>query len=125
MSVFESLGETTDKASDIGEKFIETSHRYYKLKIFQQLTFSVSMIVRLMSVGAFVFVGLIFAAIAGAMAVGNALNSMPLGFFLIGVLFLLAAIIIYSKRQDINKLIIEKLGAKFFSEDSDDEEILQ
>lgn len=117
MSVFDSLGETTDKATDIGEKFAKTSHQYFKLKVFQQLTFSISMIAKLIAIGSFAFIGLIFGAVAGAIALGNVLNSIALGYLMVGVLFILIALIIYLKRSSINKVVLEKLGSKFFSED--------
>ena len=34
MSVFENLHNTTDKATDLGEKYIKTSRQYFRLKIF-------------------------------------------------------------------------------------------
>ncbi len=44
MSIAESIGETNKKATDLGEKYLNTSYDYYKLKIFQQLTITVSMV---------------------------------------------------------------------------------
>ena len=117
MSVFDSLGETADKATDTGEKFLKTSHQYFKLKVFQQITFSISMIAKLIAIGSFVFIGFIFGAVAGAIALGNTLESMSLGYLLVGLMFILIGVIIYVNRSFINKIVLEKLGSKFFSED--------
>lgn len=117
MSVFDSLGETADKATDTGEKFFKTSHQYFKLKVFQQITFSISMIAKLITIGSFVFIGLIFGAIAGAIAIGNALGSLSLGYLIVGLIFILVGVVIYFNRSSINKVVLEKLGSKFFSED--------
>lgn len=115
MNVFQSLGETTDKATDIGEAYFKASHQYLKLKAFQQITLSVSMIAKLISIGLFVFLGLIFCAVTAAMAIGNALDNMFLGYLIVGVLFLFIGLIIYLKRAFINTIVIKKIGAKFFS----------
>ena len=115
MNVFQSLGETTDKATDIGEAYFKASHQYLKLKAFQQLTLSVSMVAKLTAISLFVFLGLIFCAVATAMAIGNALENLLLGYLRVGLLFLLIGLVIYLKRAFINAIVIKKIGAKFFS----------
>ncbi|HLV39585.1 hypothetical protein [Xanthomarina sp.] len=116
MNVFNSIGETTDKATDIGETYFKASHQYLKLKIFQQLTLSVSMVTKLVVIGAFLFLGLIFCAVATAMAIGEALENLLLGYLIIGAFFLFTAILIYWSRAAINKIVLQKIGDKFFSE---------
>ncbi|MCX7550086.1 hypothetical protein [Xanthomarina sp. F2636L] len=115
MNVFESIGDTTDKATDIGEMYIKSSHQYLKLKIFQQLTLSVSMITKLVAISLFVFLGLIFCAVAAAMAIGDALENLLLGYLIVGLLFMLIGVLIYLGRTTINKIVIQKMGSKFFS----------
>lgn len=99
MNVFQSLGETTDKATDIGEAYFKASHQYLKLKAFQQLTLSVSMVAKLTAISLFVFLGLIFCAVAAAMAIGNALDNLLLGYLIVGLLFLLIGLVIYLKKS--------------------------
>jgi hypothetical protein len=115
MNVFESLGETTDKATDSGEAYFKASHQYLKLKIFQQLTLSVSILAKLVAISAFVFLGLIFCAVAASMAIGEALENLLLGYLIVGGLFLLMGIIVYVARTSINTIVIRKIGSKFFS----------
>ncbi|MFL0353706.1 hypothetical protein [Xanthomarina sp. GH4-25] len=115
MSVFESLGETTDKATDIGETYIKASHQYLKLKVFQQLTLSVSMIMKLFAISVFVFTGFVFCAVAAAIAIGEVLNNMLLGCLIVGAIFILIGLFIYIGRAIINKIVIQKIGLKFFS----------
>ena len=67
MSVFESLNNTTDKATDIGERYIKASHQYLRLKIFQQLTSSVSLMAKVLIIGGFTSVP---GAICGGLIIG-------------------------------------------------------
>ncbi|GGG58342.1 hypothetical protein [Bizionia arctica] len=115
MNVFESLGQSTDKATDIGEAYFKASSQYLKLKIFQQITLSVSFITKLVAVSMLVFLGLIFCAIAGAMAIGEILENLLLGYLIVGGSFLLIGIILFMSRAFINKLVLQKIGSKFFS----------
>ena len=113
--MFNSIGETTDKATDIGEAYFTASRQYLKLKIFQQLTLSVSMVTKLVVIGAFLFLGLIFCAIAAALAIGEVLENVFFGYLIVGLFFMLIGFSLYIGRSAINKSVLQKIGKKFFS----------
>ncbi|WP_179351977.1 phage holin family protein [Winogradskyella vidalii] len=115
MSVFEDLKHTTEKTSDIGERYVRASHQYFRLKVFQQLTISLSMAAKVLVVGTLLFGGLVFLSIAGAIELGNALNSYSLGFLMVGLIYLVIALICYLLRKKFNAFIIKKVGLKFFN----------
>ncbi len=115
MSIFEEINNTTDKATKIGERYIKTSHQYFRLKVFQQLTLSLSLATKVLAVGSFLFVGLVFVSIAGAIELGNAVNSYALGFLLVGLIYFFFSIVMYGIRSRFNSYIIKKVGFKFFS----------
>ncbi|MDO1500067.1 hypothetical protein Q2T40_07975 [Winogradskyella maritima] len=108
-----SLNETSDKAMDIGERYVNTTRQYLKLKIFQQLSVSISMMVKLLAIGAFVFIGLIFFAIAGAIELGEAFGSTTKGCLAVGGIALVFGVIIYLMRKRINTLVLNKMADKF------------
>lgn len=114
MSVFDSLNHTTDKATNIGERYFKTSHQYLKLKIFQQLTLSMSLLAKVFLIGGAFFVGVVFCSVALAIVLGNAFNSVGLGYLSVGAIYMVIAIILYVKRTMINKVIIKKIGLNFF-----------
>ena len=116
MSVFESLNNTADSATDIGEKYIKTSHRYFKLKVFQQLTVTVSFLGKALIIGALILAGLIFTAFAAAIAIGRALDNLSLGYLIIGLIFCLLAFIAYYLRAHINRKVISSMSQKFFDD---------
>ena len=105
MKVFNAIHKTSAEALKNGEQFYKTSFDFYRLKIFQQLTITLSMFFKLLIIGGLVFLGLIFLTIAGAIALGNMLNSMILGCIIIGVLLLVIRVIVYWQRKAINKKV--------------------
>lgn len=115
MSIFEDINDTTNKASNIGERYIKASHQYFRLKIFQQLTLSLSLIAKIVAVTGFLFAGLVFMSIAASIELGKAVESYSLGFLLVGLIYLVISIIIFMLRSKLNTYIIKKVGLKFFS----------
>lgn len=114
MTVFESLNNTTDKAVDNAEKYLNTSKEYLRLKVFQQLTSILSLVIKFAVIGGLIGLAIIFFAVAGAVTIGEALNSLPLGYAIVAVIFVLFTIITLALRKKIDKKIIETISAKFF-----------
>ncbi len=117
MNVFESIGEKADRATEIGEAYLKTSHQFFKLKLFQQLAFSVSMVAKLIFIGSFIILGIIFGAVAGAISLGKLFNSLPLGYLTVAGIFFLLGFLLFATRKTINRYVLEKMSLKFFSED--------
>ena len=114
MGVFDSVTEDAEKISDSGLKYIEKSQEYYKLKIFQQLTISVSIVTRVLIIGGFLLAALFFMAFAGAIAIGQLLENEALGYLIIGLVFFVFVLIVYLMRNTINQNIIQLFSKKFF-----------
>ncbi len=114
MSIFDDVNQTTNKASDIGERYIKTSHQYFRLKVFHQLTLSFSMIVKAVIIGLLSFVGLLFFSVALVVELSKVYESLTIGCVIVGFLYLLLALIMYVLKSKINKFVIRKIGSKFF-----------
>lgn len=114
MSIFESINNTSNKASDIGERYFDRSFEYFKLKVFQQLTYTISMIGKALIIGAVLFIGLILLSISAAIAIGDALQNIALGYLIMGAAFMIIGLIIYKVRYVVDAKIIEKFQTKFF-----------
>ena len=114
MSLFDSLNETTEQATDIGEKYFNASRDYFKLKIFKQLVVGLSYITKLLIFSIVFMLAVIFLAISSALAIGNALESEALGFLIVGGILLLIAVIVVFSAKQIDNAIIRKLVEKFF-----------
>jgi len=114
MTIFESLNETTDKAANSAEKYVNTTQAYLRLKVFQQITLSLSLIVKLALIGSLIMLGIIFTAVSGALAIGNAIGNIPVGYLIVGLCFLLLALVIYYFRKHIERKIISLMSEKYF-----------
>lgn len=114
MNIFESVNKTADTISDAGETYIKKTQEYYTLKIFQQLTVSISLVAKALIIGGLLFITLLFLAFAGAMAIGSQLNNMALGYVIIAGVFLLVSAVIYFSRHLINNKIVKTFSRKFF-----------
>ena len=115
MSLGESIGEANSKASNVGEKYLKTSYKYYKLKIFQQLTISISIIFKAVAIGGLLLLGLSFLAIAMVFSIGKTLDSYTLGFVVVGLIFVFFSVIVFLLRKHINNLTVKKISKKFFN----------
>lgn len=114
MSIFESLIDASEDGVDSSKKYVTTSYKYTKLKIFQLLTHSISIIVKLFLIGSLVLVGGIFLAVAAAIAIGDFYNNPYLGYLVIGGSLFLFSLLLYLFRGVIDKKIIKKLSSQFF-----------
>ncbi len=115
MSIGESIAETNKKATDIGEKYLKTSYEYYKLKIFQQLTVTISMVFKAILIGGFFVIGLGFMALALAVFIGEILNSYTQGFIIMGLIFMCFSFIALLFKKRVNDFVVAILSEKFFN----------
>ncbi len=114
MSLFDSINETTDQATDIGEKYFNASRDYFKLKIFKQLALGLGYATKLLIFSLIFMVALIFLAISAAIAIGNAVESEALGFLIVGGILVLLATIVVLLAKQIDNAVVRKLAKKFF-----------
>lgn len=120
MSILKSLDTTSEKAVEKTEAFLTYSKEYYKLKIFQILTSSLSLIFSFSIIGVFILIAFIFLAISTSQAISNYLKNELLGHVFVAFIFMAFAFVVYLLRHRIESLIIKNVSKKYF----DDEEIL-
>jgi len=114
MSVFDSISEASNKAIDQSQEYLIKSREYYKLKIFQQLTISISTIFKVVAIGGVILTGLFFLSISLALYLSVLLDSHVLGFVIVGLLCILIAVLLFVFKNSIDSKIIEKLSKSFF-----------
>ncbi|MEW4924653.1 phage holin family protein [Algibacter sp. 2305UL17-15] len=113
MGLIDSINETHDKASNIGERYIKTSYKYYKLKFFHQLSISVTMVFKALIIGGLALICILLGAVALALFVGESMANYPLGFLIVGAIFMILSSIAYLFRRVINKVTIKRLSKNF------------
>ncbi len=115
MSLIDALSETNSKATDLGEKYFKASYRYYKLKLFQQLSVAIGLVFKTMVIGGVLFLCVGFLAVASALFLGELLESYAMGFTAVGVFFVICFLIAYMAKSHINNLAVRKLSKKIFN----------
>jgi sterol desaturase/sphingolipid hydroxylase (fatty acid hydroxylase superfamily) len=114
MNIFESINDTSGKMADAGETYVKKTEEYYKLKVFQQITVSISFVTRGLIIGGVLFLVLFFLAFSLAFAIGEWLNNYALGYLIVAAFFFIVTVILYYNRHIINKKIVQALSSKFF-----------
>lgn len=114
MNLFESLIGESEDGLDVGKKYITTSYKYTKLKTFQIFTYSISFIIKLLLIGSLILAGVIFLAIASAVAIGDYYRNPSLGYLIIGLLLFFISLLFFFFRNKIDKKIIRKIASLFF-----------
>ncbi|WP_324024836.1 phage holin family protein [Maribacter sp. BPC-D8] len=115
MGVIDSLNETSNKAIDVGEVYYKKTQEYYRLKVFQQLTMTTGMLLKMAVIGGLAFLALIFITVAGVVFLANVLESMVGACLIAGALFVVLLILAYVFRGKIDNMLVKKLSVKFFN----------
>ena len=113
----ETKNSTSDSTIDIAKRYSETSYKYIKLKIFHLLTSNIALLAKVFVIGVLFLISILFLSISGALAIGEELNNMPLGFLSIFLIYLILTLIAYLLRKKINKSVITSFADKFFSQE--------
>lgn len=114
MSLFDNLQNSADKGTDVGKEYVSKTIEHTKLKVFQVTTLTLSMIVKLFFIGSLAVLGFIFLAISCAIALGEYLENIALGYLFVGLFFLMISLIIYYFRKYFDKKVIQKISKIFF-----------
>ncbi|SHJ54990.1 hypothetical protein SAMN04488007_0685 [Maribacter aquivivus] len=115
MGIIDSLNETSNKAIDVGEVYYKKTQEYYRLKVFQQLTMTTGMLLKMAVIGGLAFLALIFITVAGVVFLANVLESMVGACLIAGALFVVLLVLAYIFRGQIDNMLVRKLSDKFFN----------
>jgi hypothetical protein len=114
---FEELKENTEDIQEQVQAFIKSNVSYYKLWGFKVAMKSTTMIFKFSLIFLCLAMVLLFCSIAGAMAIGQSLESYPLGFLIIGGIYLVVTSLLFLiKDKVIEGPILEKFSEIFFNE---------
>lgn len=104
------LEENTKLAKEYGENELE----FYKMKtlyLASSLGYSIS---KKLLTGMFVMVFLLFSSVALALMLGEWVNNLPLGFLLVGTLYLALSALVYVFRKKIEVYIVTQFSKHFY-----------
>ena len=114
---FDELKENKEEIQDQIHAFIKSNVSYYKLFGFKVAVKSTTMILKFTLIFLCFSMVLLFCSIAGALAIGKYLDSYPLGFLIIGGVYLLITTFLFLiKDKILEGSIMEKFSEIFFND---------
>jgi cytochrome c biogenesis protein CcdA len=114
---FEELKEHTEEIQRDAQSYIENSVAYYKLWGFKVMMKSTTMILKFVLIAIALMMVLLFCSIAGALAIGNTLDSYALGFLIVGGIYLVfTGLLFLIKDKIVEGPILEKFSEIFFND---------
>ena len=114
---FEELKEQTEDIQKQAKDYIENSVAYYKLWGFKVAMKSTTMILKFALIAMSLTMVLFFCSVAGAFAIGQALDSYALGFLIVGGIYLvLTGLLFLIKDKVVEGPILEKFSEIFFND---------
>ncbi len=114
---FEELKESTRNIQEETKAYVESTVQYYKLLGFQFVMKSTRTIVKLILIGFFLMIALLFGSIAASLAIGDAVNNMALGFLIVaGGYFVLILLIMLLRLKFVERYILRTFSKLFFKD---------
>lgn len=114
---FEELQEQTDDIQKQAKEYIDKSVAYYKLWGFKVAMKSTTMVLKFGLIAMSLAMVLFFCSIAGAFAIGESLDSYPLGFLIIaGIYLVCTGLLFLVKDKVVEGPILEKFSEIFFND---------
>ncbi len=113
---FEELKHDFSEIDKEVSAYVEHSLEYAKLKSFKISMVLVTYFAKVILVGAFAFLTLLFLSLAVSIALGETFNNYLYGFLSVGLAYLLLAIIGYALREKLNKPILRMFSKYYFDE---------
>jgi lipopolysaccharide export LptBFGC system permease protein LptF len=114
---FEELNEQTEKIQVQAKAYLDSNMAYYKLWGFKVAMKSTALVVKTVLVLLCLLMVLLFCSIAAAFAIGEAINSIALGFLIVGLFYLaLTGLLVLIKDKIVEGPILEKFSTIFFND---------
>lgn len=114
----EELQENIEDIQENAKAYIESNIAYYKLWGFKVAMKSTTLIFKFALIAICLMIVLLFVSVAGALAIGNIVNSYVLGFLSVaGIYLVLVFFLFLIKDKIVEGPILEKFSEIFFNED--------
>ena len=114
---FEEIKEHTEDIQKQAKEYIENSVAYYKLWGFKVAMKSTTMMLKFVLIAMSLSMVLLFFSVAGAFAIGQALDSYALGFLIVaGIYLVFTGLLFLIKDKIVEGPILEKFSEIFFND---------
>lgn len=120
---FERISENLRRLNENIHSFAQSSAEYYKLDLFNKTMKGATAAVKSVAIAFFMVFAFLFLSIALSVLLSNWMESPSGGFFIVGALYLIIALVIlYFGSPVINRIMLSKASKKVFNEPEDDDE---
>ena len=114
---FDELKENVEDIQENAKAYLESSISYYKLWGFKVAMKSTTMILKFFLISICLMIFLLFISIAGAIALGQMMDSYPIGFLIVAGIYLVLALLLFLvKDKIVEGPILEKFSEIFFND---------
>ena len=114
---FDELKENVEDIQENAKAYLESSISYYKLWGFKVAMKSTTMILKFFLISICLMIFLLFISIAGAIALGQMMDSYPIGFMIVAGIYLVLALLLFLvKDKIVEGTILEKFSEIFFND---------
>ncbi|PKH66774.1 competence protein [Flavobacterium sp. ALD4] len=114
---FEEIKENVEDMQDQAQAYIENNLAYYKLRAFKMAMKSTTTILKFSLILLGFSMVLLFCSFALAYAIGDYLDSYPLGFLVVGGFYLVASGLLFLVRDKVVEgPLLEKFSQIFFND---------
>ena len=114
---FEEIKENAEAVQENAKAYLESSIAYYKLWGFNVAMKSTTLMLKFFLIAICLMLVLLFVSIAGAIFIGNLLDSYPLGFLVVAGIYLVLALLLFLvKDKIVEGPILEKFSEIFFND---------
>ena len=111
---FDELKKDLTEADVDVRSYLENSEEYFKLKIFKALMRSVTAFTHAMLIGAVGLLALFLLSFAASYAIGSAMQSTYQGFIIVGLFYVLVALLCYLLRDRLDRPLLRKFSKYYF-----------
>ena len=113
----EDIRENVEDIQENTKAYIDTSIAYYKLWGFKVAMKSTTLALKFFLIAICLVIVLLFVSVAGSLALGQVLNSYPLGFLCVAAIYLVLALLLFLvKDKIVEGPILEKFSEIFFND---------
>ena len=120
MSIF-NISKHINVVADDAKKYLDSSIEYYKLDIFKKSMSGAVSLVNLLVMGSICVIFVLFISVGLAIIIGESLNSVSYGYFIMGGFYLLILLLYRTfGKPIITKIVLTKYSKIFFQEDEDE-----
>ncbi|MGB5668319.1 MAG: hypothetical protein WBM53_15895 [Maribacter sp.] len=113
MALKELKRDLTEADVDV-RSYLENSEEYFKLKIFKALMHAVTAFTHVMLIGAVALLALFLLSLAASYAIGSALDNMYQGFIVVGLFYVLVALLCYIFRDKLDRPLLQQFSKYYF-----------